>query len=314
MTNRTNDVGLTLLGSMTPHSVFDSRQLNSERRYWYLVAISLFVLFAPTLWSLFNGIWSTDQQGHGPIVLLLSLWLIRRNWSRLQESDAKPSAYGWVLITVGVTSYIVGRSQELLLLEVGSVIWVLAGLCVITFGCQSLKVLWFALFFMLFMIPLPGALVDALTQPMKTLVSYLAETTLFELGYPVARTGVVLQIGQYRLLVADACAGLHTLFTLEALGLFYLNVVRHESAIRNIAMAILIIPISLTANAIRVITLTLITYYLGDEAGQGFLHGFSGMVLFLSALMLILAADALSRRLSLIAAARTDKSISRARA
>jgi exosortase/archaeosortase family protein len=111
----------------------------------------------------------------------------------------------------------------------------------------------------------------------------------------VARTGVILQVGPYQLLVADACAGLNTLLTLEALGLLYLNLVRHESALRNITLAILIVPISFAANVIRVITLTLITYHFGDEAGQGFLHGFAGMVLFMAALMLIIAADTATR-------------------
>jgi exosortase/archaeosortase family protein len=115
-------------------------------------------------------------------------------------------------------------------------------------------------------------------MPMKMAVSYAAENILFAVGYPIARTGVVLQIGQYQLLVADACAGLHTLFTLEALGLLYLNIVRHESLFRNVALAILIVPISFTANVIRVMTLTLITYHLGDAAGQGFLHGFAGFL------------------------------------
>jgi transcriptional regulator EpsA len=113
------------------------------------------------------------------------------------------------------------------------------------------------------------------------------------LPYPIARTGVILQIGQYKLLVADACAGLHTLFTLEALGLLYLNLVRHDSLFRNVTLAILIVPISFTANVFRVIVLTLITYHFGDEAGQGFLHGFAGMVLFLSALLLIMGVDSL---------------------
>jgi exosortase/archaeosortase family protein len=91
--------------------------------------------------------------------------------------------------------------------------------------------------------------------------------------------------------VADACAGLHTLFSLEAMGLLYLNVVRHSSLLRNIALAILIVPISFIANVIRVIVLALITYHFGDEAGQGFLHGFAGMVLFMTALMFIIATD-----------------------
>ena len=115
----------------------------------------------------------------------------------------------------------------------------------------------------------------------------------FWAGYPIGRNGVVLQIGQYMLLVADACAGLHTLFTLEALGLLYLNIVRHDSLMRNVALAIFIIPISFTANVIRVLVLTLITYHFGDAAGQGFLHGFAGMVLFLSALLLIMGVDSI---------------------
>jgi exosortase len=116
---------------------------------------------------------------------------------------------------------------------------------------------------------------------------------LFALGYPIAREGVILQMGQYQLLVADACAGLQTLLTLESLGLFYMNVVQHTSTLRNVVLALLIVPISFTANVIRVMALTLITYYFGDAAGQGFLHGFAGMVLFFSALVLIVSIDTL---------------------
>jgi exosortase B len=148
---------------------------------------------------------------------------------------------------------------------------------------------------MLFMLPLPGPFVDTVTMPMKMAVSWCAEHILFAIGYPIARSGVVLQVGQYQLLVADACAGLHTLFTLEALGLLYLNMVRHGSFLRNVGLALLIVPISFTANIIRVMTLTLITYHFGDAAGQGFLHGFAGMVLFISALLLIIGVDTLLR-------------------
>ena len=99
------------------------------------------------------------------------------------------------------------------------------------------------------------------------------------------------------MLVADACAGLNSLFTLEALGLLYMNVMRHESAARNAVLALLIVPISFCANLLRVVVLALITYHLGDAAGQGFLHGFSGMVLFITALLLIMAVDGVLSRM-----------------
>jgi exosortase B len=192
-------------------------------------------------------------------------------------------------------SYVVGRSQNYDYFELGSLIWVLTGAVLVLLGSAGLKVIWFPLFFMIFMLPLPGLLVAAVTMPMKIAVSAVAEFVLHGWGYPIARTGVILQVGQYQLLVADACAGLHTLFTLEALGLLYLNLMRHESLFRNVTLAILIIPISFIANVIRVMVLTLITYHFGDAAGQGFLHGFAGMVLFLSALLLIIGVDSLLR-------------------
>ncbi|MBP9743713.1 MAG: exosortase B, partial [Burkholderiales bacterium] len=200
---------------------------------------------------------------------------------------------GWVIFFIALTLYIIGRSQQILLFEIGSSVLVLMAILLIKFGYIALKIMWFPLFFLLFMIPLPGQLVSLLTMPMKMAVSYVAENILFWIDYPIARNGVVLQIGQYQLLVADACAGLQTLLTLEALGLFYLNLIQHGSLFRNVVLAILIVPISFTANVIRVIVLTLVTFHYGDAAGQGFLHEFAGLVLFITALILIMSADGL---------------------
>lgn len=263
----------------------------------WVVLAGFAAMYVPSFHDLFTGIWSTDEQGHGPIVLVVSLWLLFKRWNEAAARIAVQPApvWGWPLLVFGLLLYIVGRSQDILIFEISSVIVVLIALLLLFFGWGAVKKLWFPLFFMLFMIPLPGVVVDTVTQPMKMAVSYVAEHVLYAAGYPIARSGVILVIGQYQLLVADACAGLHTLFTLEALGLLYLNLVRHESFWRNLFLAILIVPISFTANVIRVMVLTLITYYFGDEAGQGFLHGFAGMVLFISALGLIIATDSLLR-------------------
>lgn len=260
---------------------------------WWPVLLGLLVLYVPTFFDLAIGLWGTEGYAHGPIIFGLALWLIFRQWPMMmQASDEKRgAAVGWPLFIFGLLLYVIGRSQEILVFEVGSFIALLAAILLIMRGSRALRVQWFPFFFMLFMIPLPGSIVSALTMPMKMVVSYVTEHILFWAGYPVARSGVILQIGQYKLMVVDACAGLQTLLTLEALGLFYLNVVRHASAFRNIALAILIVPISFAANVIRVMLLTLITYYFGDAAGQGFLHGFAGMVLFTSALILIIAVD-----------------------
>lgn len=263
---------------------------------WLIAGAGLLALYGPTFWDLSHTIWLSDQQGHGPIVLGISLWLMWRKGPELMALPEQPSPIiGWPVFAFGLLLYLVGRSQDILLFEVGALVWLVAAIMLLLRGVRALKLMWFALFFMIFMIPLPSVLVDAITQPMKLAVSYIAEAVLYGVGYPISRTGVILQVGQYQLLVADACAGLNTLFTLEALGLLYLNLVRHESVARNVTLAILIVPISFTANVIRVMVLTLITYHFGDEAGQGFLHGFAGMVLFMVALLLIIGTDSLLR-------------------
>lgn len=268
---------------------------------WLLVLAGILVVYLPTFRDLFNGMWSEDRHAHGPIVFLVSLWFFYYKAKLLHEAKIPviPSPLaGWSILLLGLVLYVIGRSQTFYIFEVGSIVLVLLGIVLIFWGAKVAQHFWFAFFFMLFMVPLPASVVDAITQPMKIAVSYAAEFILYHLDYPVARSGVIITIGQYQLLVADACAGLNSLFTLEALGLLYMNVMRHESAFRNALLAILIVPISFASNVTRVMVLSLITYYWGDSAGQGFLHEFSGMVLFITALLLIIGVDSMLRAIT----------------
>lgn len=253
-------------------------------------------LYLPTYVDLARRIWPTEEQGHGPIILAVSIWLmfgLRHAVAALPVQPEKTA--GTALLVFGVLVYTLGRTQGLMVLEVFSQILVLVALILLTLGRRALRTLWFPLFFLLFMVPLPGSVLVAVTGPLKAAVSAVAANLLYALDYPVARAGVILTVGPYQLLVADACAGLNSMFTLEALGLLYLNMIRCTSAGRNVALALLIIPISFLANIIRVMILVLVTFHFGDEAGQGFVHSFAGMVLFMVGLSLMIGADKLLR-------------------
>lgn len=264
---------------------------------WTVILAGLLVVYLPSFIDLFHGAWASEKNAHGPIVMAVAfgfLYFRVRQLLSLDLFERRPQPVpGALMLAVGLVAFVLGRSQSVLILEVGSIIFVLSGITVCAFGLRTWKRMWFAFFFMLFMIPLPPSIVDMLTLPLKISVSYATEHLLYWLGYPIARSGVILTIGPYQLLVADACAGLNSLFTLEALGLLYMNLVRHQSVVRNVVLATLIVPISFTANTIRIVFLSLITFYFGDAAGQGFLHGFSGLVLFLSALGLIIGVDSM---------------------
>jgi exosortase B len=186
---------------------------------------------------------------------------------------------------MGLLFYALGRSQSILIFEVGGILPILAGILLIMRGTAGLRGFWFAILFMVFMIPIPGSVIDTLTGPLKQYVSIAVENILYYLHFPIARNGVVLSIGYYQLLVADACSGLNSMFSLSALGILYLYVMKYRSWMRNGLILTSILPIALVANIVRVIIITLVTYYLGDEAGQGFIHGFAGIVLFIVALL-----------------------------
>ena len=271
-------------------------RLRSDRLFvtTAILLTALAVMFAPVFVKLAHTVWNTDEQGHGPIIFGLVLWLMwrRRDLMRAAAAQARPGGLGaWLLLAFALFGYFVGRLQNIVMFEVGSLIPLLTAAIALCYGWRVAGVAAFPIFFLLFAVPLPGPVVDMLTQPLKQGVSYMAEQILYALGYPISRTGVILMIGPYQLLVADACAGLNSMFTLEALGLLYMNIMGHTSKLRNTWLALLIVPVSFSANIVRVIILVLVTYYFGDEAGQGFVHGFAGMVLFIVGLSLMMLLD-----------------------
>jgi len=274
-------------------SVFD---VLARLKAWWPIVLGLLVLYVPTYWILAHGIWNSEEQAHGPIVLVVALFLI---WQQraifLADTSSPPTrgqaTTGWTLLIVGLLAYALGRSQDILIFEVGSQIPVILGALLITLGTKAVRALWFALFFLVFMIPLPGFVVDAATGPLKQYISIIAEQVLYAAGYPIARSGVTLTVGPYQLLVADACSGLHSMFSLSAMGLLYLYLMQRTSVARNLFIMAAILPIAFVANVVRVMVLVLVTYHLGDEAGQGFLHGFAGIMLFIIGLLFLFVLD-----------------------
>lgn len=255
-------------------------------------------LALPVIWDWSRGAWLRETQGHEPLILGISAWLV---WRRRDALAALPAAAarwpGVLLVALALLVYFAGRWLGVFRLELIALMLVPAALLLYFKGTAALRLTWFAFFFLLFAIPLPFSLVLAVTGPLKAAVSYVAAHALSAVGYPVGLSGVVITVGQYQLLVNEACAGLQTMFTLEAMGLLYASLMNHSSVLRNTLLAIAVVPIAFCANVVRVMVLALVTFHFGDAAGQGFLHGFAGMVLFLVALVLVILVDALLGRL-----------------
>ncbi len=282
------------MSAILPRPVSDNASDPPLLSQWWPVLAGLAALYLPSYITLVNTRLDGDYNIYCLIILAVVVWLVWRKRHALfaPAHSAHPLA-GTLLFLFGLLLYVFGRSLGILILEAGSQIPVVTGLLLIFYGRHAVRKLWFPIFFLMFMLPLPGFVITGLTGMLKENVSMLVEQILYATGFPVARDGVMLTIGPYQLLVANACSGLNSMFSLSAMGILYVHLVRHPHRLRNITLLSAILPVAFVANIVRVVALLLITYYLGNDAGQGFLHGFASVVLFVTALLILFGLDSM---------------------
>jgi len=263
------------------------------RQHW-LLALGAAVMVLPTLVSMAQGPWSMESGVHGPIVVATGLWLILRRAGDIR-SIMQPGALPVTIamLAVAVPAYVFGRAFDFISIEVAAMMLAMLAAAHHYLGLTVLKRLWFPIFYLGFVIPIPGWVLDTITQPLKILVSEVVMRSLAWVGYPVGRMGVTIYVASYQLLVEDACAGLNSLISLSAIGLFYVYMIRGSNWRYSMILLALVLPIAVAANVVRVAALVLITYYLGNAMAQGYLHNFAGMVTFTSALLFIFLVDKL---------------------
>jgi exosortase B len=264
-------------------------------RGWFapaLLCASIIAAYIPTFITLIQGPWQTEQEGHGPLIIAASVWLVWQSRAQLRTAKLSPAPiFGWLVLLAGLAILIVSRNQDIWFTEVASEIPVLAGCILLLAGWNVLRIVAFPICFLIFSAPAPGWMVDAATVPLKVLISDLVTNGLYALGYPIAQNGVVIQIGPYQLLVQDACSGMNSIFALSAIGVFYVYAFRWHEKLRGLILLVLIIPITITANFLRVVSLVLISYHFGVESMEGFLHDLTGIALFVVAVCLMLLCD-----------------------
>jgi exosortase len=236
--------------------------------------------------------WTTEQGGHGPLVLATGLWAV---WRELKGKNVelRPGklSVGLPCLGLALVCFILARITGVLEVEDFAMYAALVSGAYLTFGGAIVRAVWFPLVYLAFALPPPDTVVALVTQPVKIAISSSAVSVLQLLGYPVASSGVIIQIGQYELLVAAACAGLNSIVTLTALCLFYVYLRHRSNAIAFMVIAIAAIPVAIVANFVRVLALVLITYYFGESVAQGFVHDFAGLLMFSVALVTVFAID-----------------------
>src|ERR1700760_2932035 len=198
------------------------------------LAASFLVAYLPTYLKLADGPWRTEQEGHGPLIMLAAAWLAWQQRERLKTIEFRPALIaGWVILLLSLLLMAVTRSQDIPMIEVASQIPVLLGCLLLIGGWALARVFAFPLAFLIFSVPPPNWLLDAFTVPLKVGISDIVSNFLYDLGYPVAQNGVMIMIGSYELMVKDACSGVNSIFALSAIGVFYAYMFRWENKVRS---------------------------------------------------------------------------------
>jgi len=258
----------------------------------WLVLASLIVILSQTFMRLQADIWPQEQYSYGPLIPLIFCYLAfvkRRDWLRTDQTDARP-LIGLMIVIFSLCALFLGRRASVVALETAAIAPIVLGLVIAIYGISSARALRFPILFLLLTIPLPGIVMYTLTSQLKLLNAIWVVDLLYLWGFPVALDGVIITIGPYKLFLADACAGIHSLFALGILGSVAIYLAPNRSTRRKIVLCGLLLPLALLSNFLRVLALLLITYEFNDAIAEQ-VHETIGYISFLISLGLLLYID-----------------------
>jgi len=254
---------------------------------WFTILLSLLILLYASVLRLLVAQWWTDPNyGHGFFVPLFSgyiLWHQRERWTK---SEIEPSNFGLLVMLGAVALLFIGSLGAELFTSRFSLLVLIAGIILFLAGWKMLRAVVFPLAFLIFMIPIPVIIYNQITFPLQLIASRLATVWLEVVGVPVLRDGNVLVLSNFSLEVAEACSGIRSLMSLIALAVAYGHLAESRRWVRYV-LVVLMVPSAIVTNAMRIMGAGVLAHKFGPQAAEGFLHQFSGWVVFLATLVLI---------------------------
>ncbi len=256
--------------------------------------------FAAVLGVLYWGIlrdlalqwWDDANYSHGFLVPIFTAFLLWRQRAQLTELRPHGSMLGLPILLTGIAALLLGDIGAENFLMRSSLIVILAGLILFHLGPRIFRVVLFPLGFLFFMVPLPAILFYAVTFPLQHFAAQQAAWMLDLLGVPVFLDGNIIQLSQISLGVTEACSGIRSLISLlgGAVAWAYLLLPAGWPTVAFVASTL---PITIVANAGRVVLTGLIAQWLGVEYASGFFHEFAGWAIYMVAAICLLGVHAL---------------------
>ena len=256
---------------------------------WHTIAALTFGLL---YWQVLRKLvydWSHDENySHGFLIVPIAFYFAWERRQALKDAVSKPSMLGLVVIIGSLLVLVAGKLGAELFLTRVSMIGMAVGVALFVFGWEHLRILFFPIAFMLLMIPIPSLIFNQIAFPLQLLASRFGEWTLQLLDIPVLREGNVIILANTRLEVAEACSGIRSLISLLTLGIVLGYFTDRRPSVRWL-IALATVPVAIATNGVRVAGTGVAAHYVGPEAATGFLHTFSGWLMFVLASALLIA-------------------------
>ena len=232
--------------------------------------------------------WSTDDDmSHGFFVPLISAFIVWQRREELMAIRPRPNWWGLAVVFYGAIQLLLATLGAELALARSAFVITLIGMVWLLGGTRMLRELAFPLFLLFFMVPIPSVIYSRITFPLQILASQLADGALTVLSVPVLREGNILELPNQRLSVVEACSGIRSLLSLTFLALVYGYFFERRLWLR-VTLFLATVPIAIVANGSRV-TLTGVLTQVKPELAEGFFHTASGWVIFMVALVILIA-------------------------
>lgn len=262
-------------------------------RYQFILLLGGIALLYGTIVPPMVGDWYHDENySHGFIVPLVAGYFVYTRWRLLGKTAIRPTGLGLAIVVLALMQLVLAWLGTEYFLMRSSLIVLLAGVILFLFGKEVFSLLRLPLAYLVFMVPLPYILYDAVAFPLKLFVTKVSVHALQLMGVAVLREGNIIMFPSTTLEVADACSGIRSLVSLLALAVAYSCFVT-ESTARRWGIIVAAVPIAIVTNALRVIVTGILAQYWGAKAAQGFFHEFAGLAVFAMAMVMLFAVGAL---------------------
>ena len=235
--------------------------------------------------------WTDPNWSHGLIVPLFSAWIVWRQRARIAGASVEPSWWGLVIIFGASAILTLGVLGAEIFLSRISFLILLAGIIVRFRGWKFFRAVLFPWALLFLTIPLPAIVLNQIAFPLQFVASGLASSLLEFVGVPVLRQGNVIQLPSFALNVVEACSGLRSLVSLITLAVIY-GYLFEPRVWRRCLLALIAIPIAVIANGLRILGSGLLGQYWDPQKAEGFFHLFSGFLIFLLSLGMLLLSHA----------------------